>query len=560
MQASTILNSLNRLPRLIRRIGPAGITGIAALLVFSLKQSLFAAPDFDVHPRNIEHLLGDDEVRDTMRVDNAGDEDLVWSLDVIAAIEGWISADTEEGVTEPGGRDWIIVIQDGSDLEDGDYYASLRFRSNDPTREEFIVPVVGHMDAYPAITWWVGGDVQEWWGMDMNRLIAPIYWGNSYRISIWVGNSGGAQLEVEDLTCSNGYFELSPTQFNLDAGAWQEVVVTFNADEVGTHTTTITSISNAWDPRELNFRITASVEPVFRLGSPIPDWRLTEDAPETLVADLDTVFLSSDRGRRIQAVGAGLRYRIDNSGEFHIRPTLNWNGATTVVLTATLEDSVLSDTFQVDVSPQPDPPAAFDLIYPANGDTIHFGAVDSLNLFIWQRSSDPDGDTVSYRLILRPFGSDDSLVVSAISDTSYTRDIVGQIVNANQGGLFTWIVDATDGAYLTRAGFTFTNYVPPAGAKHSDTVALPDGYALVYIYPNPFNATTGIHVEILRPTPLKVVIVDLFGRTVSKLVDIPSSPAGSRYEWQPGNLISGKYWLSVQTSAGIAIYPLVVTK
>ena len=262
-----------------------------ALLIFSVVPDVLAIPDFDVHPRNLEGRIDGDRVtRDTMVVDNYdGDEPLIWTLELVAEVEGWINISLQEGEI-PAGRDMrVVVTQDGRELDEGHYYADLNFESNDPTRPEFTVPVIGHTMDYPAIyVGWPNG-WGSWWGIDMNQFMGDLEWGQDTSFTLNVRNIGRAELVVDELNSNDGYWEIEPDAFSVAGNRGQVVRFTFTADEVGPNSTTITSISNAWDPRELYFRIIASVDPVFRMGTPIPDMEIDEDAAETLVADLDSV-------------------------------------------------------------------------------------------------------------------------------------------------------------------------------------------------------------------------------------------------------------------------------
>ena len=520
----------------------SALTCIFAALVMSAL--LYANPDFDVHPRTIEHNLRDREERDTLRIDNVGDELLTWNLEVIADVEGWIEADVLEGEAGAGGYNLVVIKQDGRDLDDGDFYADLHFTSNDHTRREYTVPVADHTVAYPRIGVWWNDGWGYWWGVDMNNALGEMFWGNVYNMDIWIYNPGTARLEVEDLQLNNGYFEMSPAEFGLDADGWQQIWVTFSAEEVGDNAATANSVSNAWDPRELNFRIVANVKPVFRLAGKLPDLTLNEDVADTLLADLDTVFIASDRGRQLAAAGAGMTLRIENSGELFLRPWANWNGVSQVVVTATLGDSVLADTFQVTVLPVPDLPSAFDLTSPSDGDTISYDLIgDPPNSFIWQSSHDPDGDQLTYVLSIRVEGAD-SAYSWAVGDTAISQDILLQIAGLNNGGQIHWTVSASDSLFTRNAWSSFTNYLIPSGVNEPS--ASPDVFNLIEVYPNPFNATLSITLNNPQRELTKVEVLDIAGRTITRLFDGFIPAGANRRVWTPQGLPNGVYRLRVE--------------
>ena len=265
-----------------KKVNFPALTALLLIVLLTSLSDLYAFPDFNARVlhssyRSIQHWLTYNSIIDSIYIDNAGDADLEWELELVS--EGdWISINRTAGTVEPNGRNWVVVTQRGNNVNDDFVTADLNFTSNDPTREEWNMPVIGWKINYPRIevSWAEGWG--EWWGIDMNNFIDNLEWGNDYEFQINITNRwGGAGLEVEDLPCNNGYFEFDPTEFNVDNNRTVQVTVTFSADEVGYHTATITSESNAWDPQELSFRIVGEVAPVFRIIHPIPDISMDVD-------------------------------------------------------------------------------------------------------------------------------------------------------------------------------------------------------------------------------------------------------------------------------------------
>jgi hypothetical protein len=61
-------------------------------------------------------------------------------------------------------------------------------------------------------------------------------------------------------------------------------------------------------------------------------------------------------------------------------------------------------------------------------------------------------------------------------------------------------------------------------------------------YPNPFNANTTIVYEIDHPAHVQLLIIDLLGREVSKLVDIRQNAGSYAVDWQANEVASGVYF------------------
>jgi hypothetical protein len=392
-------------------------------------------------------------------------------------------------------------------------------------------------------------------------------WGNTYRFNITISNprlmfdqqAGNIELVEDTIQSSDGYFSVQPGQFRLDPNANRQVQVVFQADEVGYHATTITSVSDVWDYRELNFRILSNVSPVFRMGSPIPDRAMDEDAAEVLIADLDTVFVSSDRGRRLTVAAPGLTYRITNAAEFYLAPRRNWNGTSVVVVGAVLDTAALADTFSVTVRPVPDPPDPFDLIYPFDGDTIHFGSEDTLRAFVWQKATDPDGDTVSYMLTIRAQDSDSVREWAEMQDTILTWEILPEIISPDFGGTFEWTVRAVGGSLEREAWSVFTNYIPPAAAPRAPS-GYPAGFGLIRIYPNPFNEVLMVEIGLSAPTWTEITICDLDGRVLEHAAAGWSGAGLFRFRWHPKGWASGGYLIGISSGRARQYFPVVLTK
>lgn len=527
----------------------------------------FARPDFDVQPRDIERRIDNEfPSRDTLIIDNSRDHGadtvLVWSLVLDPEEPEWLrvylfggeETTALEGAVNPGGSQRVVVIQRGAELEEGQYLVNINFTSNDPTRRELTVPVLGHTTPYPgiAVHW---QDLNQWWGVDMNELFQEILYGRDYTISLRIRNPGSALLEVEEITSNNGYWTVVPDSFSIDPGGQRRIDFVFSADEIGPHSTTIGSISNAWDVRELDFRIAAAVDSVFELIAAFPDTAVDEDSGDLLVADLDTVFRSSNRNLIFDVNSPGLRSRIERNHEFFLAPILNWNGESEVSVTASNGITALGDTFRVVVFPVPDPPSRFDLLTPNDGDTLRWDGSDSL--FLWQPAFDVDGDTVLY--IMQISAGDSSYMSEPVSVPSKSISVLNEVLDVTEGGEFSWTVSATDGDLKTDAWSTFTNYVVSTSIQQGDDSA-DMRMDLVTIFPNPFNNMTEIRVNLTVKSYLQLEIWDASGRLVEVLDEKFAGPGLQKYHWQPCGVASGNYILRVRTDKLNAAYPVVFSK
>ncbi|MBM3329762.1 MAG: T9SS type A sorting domain-containing protein [Calditrichaeota bacterium] len=542
---------------------------LAVLLFFGTFAGALALPHFRVSPNSLENdIRGQFPTRDTLVINNGeGDEELIWQMEIRIigepADSGWIYATVMSGRVAAGRQQISVVRMDGRNLQNGDYYADLFFTSNDPNRSEWTVPAAGHKGTFPRIATNRQVPVQwDFWGFDLNRVHARMYWGETYTTNIQVQNPGSARLVVDSLASQNGYFRFNPAAFQLDPGQSRQVQVIFDAREVGANSTINTSISNAWDPRELNFRIVATVLPVFRLGTPIADLEIDEDAPEVLVADLDSVFVSSYGDTRYDVqVASGFTWRLARNHEFFIRPRPNWNGLSTFYLSAAVGDSLfIADTFAVNVRPVSDAPGPFDLFYPADEETLWIDRYESDryigdSLFVWQSAFDPDGDTVFYELKVRA-ANGDSLVWSALTDTTLsTREL---FFNERFNGVVEWSVSASDGM-LSRDAWSVFRLMLIEGRQEAPRNLLPGSFA-AGLFPNPTNGRTHLSLRLDRSATVRIELYDLTGRRIRIFDEARYSPGEHLLALTLDAEPAGLYILRIEAGADTRLLPLLLLR
>ena len=117
-----------------------------------------------------------------------------------------------------------------------------------------------------------------------------------------------------------------------------------------------------------------------------------------------------------------------------------------------------------------------------------------------------------------------------IADAAAAGDGFGITVSLDGEGM---LVGALSGA-----AYVYGPFVPVA---IDDEAAVPDAYRLYANYPNPFNPSTEIRFDLPKAAHATLVIYDLMGREVTRLVDRPL-PAGTHaVTWQAEGLSSGTY-------------------
>jgi len=87
---------------------------------------------------------------------------------------------------------------------------------------------------------------------------------------------------------------------------------------------------------------------------------------------------------------------------------------------------------------------------------------------------------------------------------------------------------------------------PTHVADEVETAHIPDEYALIGCYPNPFNAQTIIEYGIPEASRVTVEIYDILGRKVETLVNKQQSAGYHQIIWNAGDFSSGVYFYKLQ--------------
>jgi len=148
--------------------------------------------------------------------------------------------------------------------------------------------------------------------------------------------------------------------------------------------------------------------------------------------------------------------------------------------------------------------------------------------------------------------------------------------SGNQSGTLTWQPTAADhGDFLV--SFRATGKNPNAASSKTTVIRLvtnPTGvretdptpvFALWQSRPNPFNPTTTIVYSVPQSTHVRLIVYDISGRSVARLVDRVESPGRHEVHW-PGlddrgqPLASGVYGYRLTTAFGTATRRLVLAR
>jgi hypothetical protein len=99
------------------------------------------------------------------------------------------------------------------------------------------------------------------------------------------------------------------------------------------------------------------------------------------------------------------------------------------------------------------------------------------------------------------------------------------------------------------------------GSSASDDVpGLPREYSLSAPYPNPFNSATNIEFALPRDGQVSLVIFDILGREVERLVDEPRRAGLHRVSWRADRAASGVYFVRLGSGDFQAVHRMHLLK
>ncbi len=154
-------------------------------------------------------------------------------------------------------------------------------------------------------------------------------------------------------------------------------------------------------------------------------------------------------------------------------------------------------------------PSVFHLLNPENHDTLTNREV----LFSWEEAEDSEKDTLFYDLHI--WSNNQDTLIDKIEQT-YFNFIDENFFEKKE---YYWSVTAGDSEFTSTAldTFTFTFETITGFSEVFGTVPLE--YNLFQNYPNPFNPTTVITYQIKHPSFVTLIVYDILGREVDRLVE-----------------------------------------
>ncbi|MDP8205495.1 MAG: T9SS type A sorting domain-containing protein [Candidatus Electryonea clarkiae] len=121
----------------------------------------------------------------------------------------------------------------------------------------------------------------------------------------------------------------------------------------------------------------------------------------------------------------------------------------------------------------------------------------------------------------------------------------------------TELVDAdADWAFRVIGNATYTGN----DVEQSSNPATPEKFSLGAAYPNPFNPTTTIRVNVAHTATIHLIAYNLMGQEVAKIVDREMTAGSYNMDWDADGLAAGMYFIHMETDGFSAVQKVMLLK
>ena len=132
------------------------------------------------------------------------------------------------------------------------------------------------------------------------------------------------------------------------------------------------------------------------------------------------------------------------------------------------------------------------------------------------------------------------------------------ITNDSSGNLTEYLNQDWDGTDWMNDYIVYVDYNNIVGVDESES--FPTEYSLKQNYPNPFNPVTTLEYTLFSPGEVSLIIYNLFGQEVARLVSEVQQAGYHEVTWDASNFASGIYFYRLQAGDFVQTRKMVLLK
>lgn len=286
----------------------------------------------------------------------------------------------------------------------------------------------------------------------------------------------------------------------------------------------------------------------------IKDVVMFEDDPDTIVADLDTIFFDPENDSlkfSVESNSSGIQPLIDE--EHRLIISLTPDSSCHVILIVTAQDAwfTIHDTIFVQVIEINDPPVIHDL--PDTSFSSDTTLTIDLNKYV--EDVDHPKSSLSWEAeVQHPY--QDSLSVEIDDINKLVILSAKYIFSANIEVIFT----VTDDSSAFDSDTMSVQVNLPVYVEDDKYSIRPQNYCLYHNYPNPFNSTTIINYQLPKYSCVILKIFNSMGQEVAILVDEPQNSGYYSIQWNVDEQASGLYFLMMEADDFLQIRKMLLLR
>ena len=181
-------------------------------------------------------------------------------------------------------------------------------------------------------------------------------------------------------------------------------------------------------------------------------------------------------------------------------------------------------------------------------------------------SSTAGAGTYNFKLTFKDMGSGQTAVGFSIKSSSYTFE--GSVTDTHDPLATTKFNAINFAVSSTNASTTALNITdvkvdlgsPILVGVSKDNGSLPITYSLSQNYPNPFNPTTTIEFALPKAGDVNLVVYDILGREVTRLVHGSLNAGYHKVTFNATNIASGVYFYRITAGDFVSVKKLMLLK